>query len=238
LAEVRALATDYDGTLAFEGKVDPATVAALRRWRSSGRALVMVTGRELSQLIDVFPELGLFDAVVAENGALFWRPGEAEPTLLAAPPPPALVEGLRRRCIGPLSVGRSIVATPRECEDAFAETLAELGLSWRLIFNKDSLMCLPAGVSKATGLTYALGALGVAPPQTLGVGDAENDLDFLALCGVAAVVSNALPEMRERAHLVADGVASAGVRWLIERVLSAPAVSPRDAETALDPAAG
>jgi hydroxymethylpyrimidine pyrophosphatase-like HAD family hydrolase len=32
-----ALATDYDGTIATEGAVDPATVAALHRWRGTGR---------------------------------------------------------------------------------------------------------------------------------------------------------------------------------------------------------
>ena len=42
-----ALATDYDGTIAHDGRVDGPTVDALRRLRASGRRLVMVTGREL-----------------------------------------------------------------------------------------------------------------------------------------------------------------------------------------------
>src|SRR5262249_43299624 len=43
----RALATDYDGTLAHDGHVDAPTVDALRRLRDSGRLLILVTGREL-----------------------------------------------------------------------------------------------------------------------------------------------------------------------------------------------
>ena len=62
------LATDYDGTLAHNGRVDRPTVEALRRIKESGRKLVLVTGRELDELLDVFPELDLFHRVVAENG--------------------------------------------------------------------------------------------------------------------------------------------------------------------------
>ena len=43
----RALATDYDGTIARDGIVDDATVTALCRVRDSGRKLILVTGREL-----------------------------------------------------------------------------------------------------------------------------------------------------------------------------------------------
>ena len=42
-----ALASDYDGTLATDGRVDNATIAALERLRDSGRRLLLVTGREL-----------------------------------------------------------------------------------------------------------------------------------------------------------------------------------------------
>ena len=43
-----ALATDYDGTLAHDGVVDPDSLAALRRLKNSGRRLILVTGRELA----------------------------------------------------------------------------------------------------------------------------------------------------------------------------------------------
>lgn len=46
-----ALATDYDGTLAHHGVVDGPTLEALRRLKESGRRLVLVTGRELPELL-------------------------------------------------------------------------------------------------------------------------------------------------------------------------------------------
>src|SRR6266481_8615094 len=90
-----ALATDYDGTLAEQGTVRPETVAAVERLRKSGRRVVLVTGRELNDLRSVFDRLDLFDLVVAENGALLYRPQTQEEVLLAEPPPPALAERLR-----------------------------------------------------------------------------------------------------------------------------------------------
>jgi HAD superfamily hydrolase (TIGR01484 family) len=45
-----ALACDYDGTIAHEGRVDDETIAALGRLRDTGRRLILVTGRELQDL--------------------------------------------------------------------------------------------------------------------------------------------------------------------------------------------
>src|SRR5512140_139672 len=83
-----ALATDYDETLADDGRVAPPTLAALRALAATGRRLLLVTGRELADLRRVFPEAGeLFDAVVAENGAVLWLPKAREERLLGEPAP-------------------------------------------------------------------------------------------------------------------------------------------------------
>lgn len=54
------LACDYDGTIAHHGTVDEGTIAALERVRASGRKLMLVTGRELEDLLSVFPRIDLF----------------------------------------------------------------------------------------------------------------------------------------------------------------------------------
>ena len=106
-----ALACDYDGTLACEGRVSEETVAALQRVRESGRKLILVTGRELDDLQHIFPHLDLFDRVVAENGALLYLPATREEKLLSERPPEAFITALARRDVGPISVGKVIVAT-------------------------------------------------------------------------------------------------------------------------------
>ncbi|MCI0640254.1 MAG: Cof-type HAD-IIB family hydrolase [Gemmataceae bacterium] len=213
------LACDYDGTLAHDGHVDAPTVRALEQVRATGRILVLVTGRELAELLTVLPHIKLFARVVAENGALLYQPGTGESKLLSPGPPEKLVEALRNREV-PISVGHSIVATWRPYDTVLFQTIRDLGLEWHIIFNKNSVMALPSGVNKATGLTRALEDLGILPQQTVGVGDAENDHAFLDMCGCSVAVANALPSVKERADLVMQGSHGAGVVELIEQLLA------------------
>jgi hydroxymethylpyrimidine pyrophosphatase-like HAD family hydrolase len=214
-----AFATDYDGTLAHDGRVDDATLEAVRRAHRAGLRLLLVTGRELSDLSNTFADVSLFDLVVAENGAQLFDPKTEAIRLLAPPPPVALVEWLTRRNV-PLSVGHSIVATVEPHEHMVLEALRELGLEWHIVFNKGSVMVLPSNVTKATGLKPALEQIGVAPARTVGIGDAENDLAFLGACGLAVAVANALESVKENADVVTAGARGAGVAECIDRLLT------------------
>jgi hydroxymethylpyrimidine pyrophosphatase-like HAD family hydrolase len=206
------LATDYDGTLAHDGRVDAPTLAALEKLLATGRKLVMVTGRELDDLRAIFPQVNLFEWVVAENGALLYRPAAREEKPLAAPPPPEFIAKLRERGVGPISVGRVIVATWQPHETTVLRTIRDLGLELQVIFNKGAVMVLPAGVNKATGLAAALKEMRMSPHEAVAVGDAENDHAFLSLCECAAAVANALPALKEHADVVTRGDHGAEVR--------------------------
>jgi len=138
---------------------------------ASGRRLVLVTGRELDDLQKVCPRLDLFEYVVAENGALLYKPSTGEETPLAARPPEAFVTLLRQRGVGPISVGRVIVATWEPHESTVLATIRDLGLELQVIFNKGAVMILPAGVNKATGLASALEKMELSPHNAVGIGD-------------------------------------------------------------------
>lgn len=200
-----ALAVDYDGTLARDGRVDAATIAALEKVKESGRKLILVTGRELDDLQRVFPAIEIFDLVVAENGALLFDPAKKEEVLLAQAPADKFVEYLRRREVAPLSIGRSIVATWEPNETIVLEAIRDLGLELHIIFNKGAVMVLPVEINKASGLKQALKRLGLSPYNVVGIGDAENDQAFLNACGCSVAVANALPSVKEKADfLVGD----------------------------------
>ncbi len=213
------LATDYDATLAHEGKVAPRTIAALQALRKSGRRLVLVTGRELPDLLSVFPELDLFARVVAENGALLYRPDTQEEKQLAPGPSPQLSETLRQRGVQPLSCGRVIVSTTDVHRQTALEVIENLGLELQIILNKGSLMILPSGVNKATGLRSAIEELGLSLHNTVGVGDAENDHAFLSICECSVAVANALPALRDAADIVTAAGNGEGVVQLADSLL-------------------
>ncbi|MFO1431788.1 MAG: HAD family hydrolase [Candidatus Competibacteraceae bacterium] len=215
-----ALACDYDGTLATDGRVDEQTLDALKRLRESGRRLIMVTGRQIDDLLAVFPATHLFDWIVAENGALLYRPASREEKRLGESPPEAFVAALEQRGVEPLAVGRVIVATWEPHETTVLETIRELGLELQVIFNKGAVMVLPAGINKATGLSAALDELALSPHNVVGIGDAENDHAFLKLCECGVAVANALPMVKEQADLVTADARGAGTVELIERLLA------------------
>ena len=214
-----ALACDYDGTLALRGKVDEPTLAALKRLLATGRQLILVSGRELEDLQSTFEHLELFDMAVLENGALLYKPGTREEKRLAEPPPERFVEAVRRRGVERISAGRAIVATWRPHEKEVLEAIQECGLELQIIFNKDAVMVLPAGVNKATGLAAALKALGLSPHNVVGIGDAENDHAFLTLCECGVAVDNALPAVKETADFTTRGDHGQGVIELIDELV-------------------
>jgi hydroxymethylpyrimidine pyrophosphatase-like HAD family hydrolase len=215
---LRALAVDYDGTLAEAGSVSGDTVEALRSLKARGWLLLLVTGRQLEDLQAIFPAHTVFDTVVVENGAVLFVPSDGTIAALAPPPPASVVAELERRGVG-FSVGRVVVATVRDHEPAVREALRAASDELELTFNKQNLMLLPPGVDKRSGLLAALTGLGLTPGEVVAVGDAENDLPLLQVSGLGVAVANAVPELRQAARLVTSGERGAGVRELIGRLL-------------------
>jgi len=215
-----ALACDYDGTIAWDGEVRENTILALEEVRKSGRKLILVTGRELDDLVKVFPRIDLFDRVVAENGALLYRPATREERLLAQRPPDEFWQELIKRGAERVSVGRVIVATWRPHETTAVELFRDLGLELQIIFNKGAVMILPSGVNKATGLNVALTELGLSSHNVVGIGDAENDHAFLALCECSVAVENALDSLKERVDWVTKQGHGDGTIELIEALVA------------------
>ena len=215
----QALATDYDGTIAIEGIVDAATYSALKSWQQEGKKLILVTGRQLDNLFYVFPAAQSFDCIVAENGALLYFPASNETTLLGVNPPDSLIEALRQRQVEPLNIGQGIVSTRILHDLSATEVIAELGLSWQISLNKGAVMLLPEGVDKYSGLKTALNQMNLTSEQVVGVGDGENDLPLLNLCGLSVSVANALPVLKDCSDWVMTKNSGDGVRELIEKLL-------------------
>jgi phosphoglycolate phosphatase (TIGR01487 family) len=213
------LATDYDGTLAHDGEVDNETLDALERLQTSGRKLLLVTGRHLPDLCKVFFGLDLFDRVILENGGVLYNPRAREERLLCDPVDPRLVAALKKRNI-PCDVGRTVIATSRPYDTVVLAAIRDLGLDLQIIFNKESVMVLPSGVDKGTALEWVLDELSISIHNVVSVGDAENDLPFLRISGLSAAVANALPSVKEQADIVLSKAQGEGVSDLIDRLIA------------------
>ncbi|MCI0619034.1 Cof-type HAD-IIB family hydrolase, partial [bacterium] len=215
-----ALACDYDGTLAHHGVVDKKSIDAIKELKKSGRTAILVTGRQLDDLENVFPEISLFDCVVAENGGVLCFPSSRTTKLLAPPPQTDFVEALKERNVEPLAIGESIVATWEPNERIVMEVIRTLGLELQIIFNKGAVMVLPSGVNKASGLKAGLRELLLSPHNVVAVGDAENDHAFLKICECSVAVHNAVDSLKDAADFVTNKNNGEGVSELIAMLLA------------------
>ena len=226
-----AVALDFDGTIAHDSAVPPHVVDGLERLKATGRKLLLVTGRELGELIQVFPQIAVFDRVVAENGALLYCPAKKERRELGDPPPRELIDLLTARGV-PISVGSSIVATVEPHETVVLQTIRELGLEHPVIFNKGAVMILPPGINKASGLKVALTELGLSARNLVAAGDAENDHALLDAAEYSVAVANAIPSLKAAADRVTreprgDGILEVIADLIESDLAKAPAVRER-----------
>lgn len=216
----RAIATDYDGTLATDGRVTESTLTALKRYQQAGGLLLLVTGRELTDLQRAFPALDMFDGVIVENGAVFYQPATQRLQRLADPPPASFIAALKEQQVSPINAGQVIVSTWQPHGVTVQNIIQSMDLAFQVIMNKKAVMVLPSGITKATGLQVALTELGLMAEQVAGIGDAENDLDLLRSCGLGVAVENALPSVKDVANRITSQPRGAGVAELIDLILS------------------
>src|SRR5688500_12546515 len=192
-----AIAAGFDGTLARDGRCDERCIDALRALSATGRKLILVTGRELRELLEIFPEARMFDYVVAENGAVMHRPATRQSEILAQAPPEFLLQELRRRRVTPLAVGSSVITTVNANHAEVGDVLRKLNLDFQLVSNAGSLTIQPADVDKASGVRAALKDLGVSRHNLVAIGDGENDLALFQYAEHAVAVQNADPALKQ-----------------------------------------
>jgi hydroxymethylpyrimidine pyrophosphatase-like HAD family hydrolase len=221
ISAIRAIAIDYDGTLTAGARPEAEVLAALREVRGRGLAVVLVTGRILSELRADFPEVdGEFDAIVAENGTVLADADGIQD--LAEPVEPLLGRALAHREI-PVRQGRVLLACETGHAGVVLEEITRLGLDCQVVRNRGALMVLPGGATKGSGLAQALGNLGISRHSTLAVGDAENDHHLLATCELGVAVGDAVDALKQRADLVLDEPNGEGVAALLRGALLAGA---------------
>lgn len=214
----RILACDFDGTIADDGRIAPEVATALSDARAQGIVVILVTGRVLDELRLADVDLGAFDAVVAENGAVVWLPGQARVIQLGGAPPEHFFGELRARGV-PFHAGAVVVGVSDSHAPQVFELVRAFGLDCQLIFNRAALMVLPSGVSKATGVRWALEELGRSEHNMIAFGDAENDLPLLAAAQLGIAARSAVPALSTVADDRLTQPGGAGVAQYVRRLL-------------------
>jgi len=217
-AHLVLLACDFDGTLAENGQVAPETWDALREARLGGLTTILVTGRVLNSFVSDLPCTDICEAIVAENGAILYYPRRDSIIL-----PFGQVDGKllnRIESLGiPIERGIAIAATRVPHDKAVLDMLRESRSSATVEYNREALMLLPPGTTKASGLAAALQELGFSAHNVVACGDAENDRSLFEFAEFSAAVANAHPGLKAAADTVLPQPDGAGVRILIKDLL-------------------
>jgi hydroxymethylpyrimidine pyrophosphatase-like HAD family hydrolase len=219
-----AIAVDYDGTIATRDTFDPSVRDAIGTARQQGIAVILVTGRRLSDLRRVAGDLACFDAVVCENGAVLEFPASGRHVTIAHAPPPSFIEELQRRAVE-FVAGEVVIETDAARAEAVLGAVRQLQLPLILAFNRSRLMVLPQGATKSRGLHHALRALQLSIHNTVGIGDAENDHDLLDACEVGVAVAWGSPALRAVADEIVQGSGPGDVADYIRRIIRQPRLS-------------
>ncbi len=215
----RVLACDFDGTGAANGGFAPEVAAALGEARQQGIVTLLVTGRVLEDLTRVGMDFGVFDAVVAENGAIVLLPAQGRTLTLGTPPPERFLGRLREAGIV-FHAGAVVVGTWEQHAAQALALVREMGVDLQLVFNRAAVMLLPSGVNKAVGVQRALDELGRSPRNMIAFGDAENDLPLFALAEIGVAARGAVPAVAAAADERLSQPGASGVAQCIQRVLA------------------
>jgi len=208
-------ALDYDGTIAEAGVLDSDVGAAIAEARGLGIIVVLATGRVVSDLKQHIQNLSMFDAIVAENGAVVGLPG-GRLRLIGRRAPAAFLEALTDLEI-PFHCGQCIVDADADFAPQILGVIRALELPLVLVFNQDRVMVLPQGISKGNGLREALGEFKILPRQAIGIGNAENDYDLLSTCGWGVAVEWGSVALQEEADEVLEGATPGAVAAYLRR---------------------
>ena len=147
--------------------------------------------------------LGCFNAIVAENGAVLYFPESGRHAVLGHAPSARFIDALLQRGI---DIAVAIQLSNRCCardvrprRDSRARAAADSCVQPR------PSMVLPPGIAKSIGLARVLSTLRLSIHNTIGIGDAENDHDLLDACEVGVAVEWGSPALRAVADEVIPG---------------------------------
>ncbi|HUL61977.1 MAG TPA: HAD family hydrolase [Methanocella sp.] len=214
---IRLVLSDYDRTFTDETLVvAPGLPEAISRLREKGVLFSIVSGRKFPFMLDFYHGMGgLVDSFVAENGCVGFAQG-CRQVICETGHRDELLRALGEEAI-PYDAGDVVISVHRNYLPGVEQVLVRFP-AYHVIRNVDSLMLLPHGASKATGIRWLMDTYCVGTGEMACIGDAENDIDMRGLCTLMGAVANALPAVKAESDYVCRHEFGAGLREFLEYI--------------------
>lgn len=214
---IRLVLSDYDRTFTDATlRIEPGLVDAILRLKRKGTLFSIVSGRKYSFMYDLYRNLeGVIDSFIAENGCVGFA-DDRKQYIARADGRAELLAELRSQAV-PFDAGDVVISVHRDYEPQVDQVVAQYPYV-HVVRNVDSLMILPRGISKATGIQWLMGVYSLSPREMACIGDAENDLEMRSLCELMGAVCNALPAVKKESDYVCHHNFGVGLQEFLEYI--------------------
>lgn len=229
---IEAIAVDIDGTITDESrKICISAIEALRKAEKTGIPTIIVTGNVVNYAYATEVLIGCSGGLIAENGGIVFKEGEnnnAVETMVDRDFVTSAEEHLKEKLGEKFNQHASHDNMYRLTETVFYKTLAREELEDALEDFKylDQLEIYDSGfalhitdkrVNKGTSLRYLCERNGINMDNVIGIGDSENDQDFLKETGYKIAVGNAEDELKKISTYTCKNPFGDGVAEAIEK---------------------
>lgn len=198
-----AIAIDYDRTLTDETFVVREDVRDYLKKARENTKIIIASGREFG-FFESNDLLDLGDALVLENGAVLYF---LKKKTITQNKYFDKITGLLSENGVPFSSGEVVISFKRIYDAKMRGVLENLDVD--LEYNRDSVMILPRGVNKGSGVAKAKELLGA--DFLACIGDAENDLSIYEAADYKGAVANAIYELKKHADYICKSPYGKGV---------------------------
>lgn len=221
----KAFVFDIDGTICdYEGLLNLGAAHSIRWLRKLGYEVFLSSGRGPWDTFYLGVFLGCTKVAVCENGGV----------LMTSPTDFRLysdksksLEAYDLLCskfddvkVKPVSARLTEVVLLRTFDLSKGQrVLDEAFIPIKILDSKFAYHLTRKGISKGRALKDGLEILGIAPEETVVVGDSETDLSMFDLCGFSAAVANASDEVKSKADYVCKEEIGDGAIEAVEYIM-------------------
>ncbi|MBI4143257.1 glycosyltransferase, partial [Candidatus Woesearchaeota archaeon] len=215
LEDVSAIITDFDRTITdMPGIIDE---SVLKELESLNKPLILVTGRTIGYVKNLYRKFPIWDCIVAENGSCVYFPSSG---LFWNFTSDKFEEAKRilRKSGFPASFGNAVISVSKMLESRLKKVLQSVINYIGFRTNVDEVMVLPRGVDKGISIKLVLSYMGIDPKKTIIIGDGENDIDLFVNPGFKVAVANADARLKLFADEVTEKPSTKGILEIIEKL--------------------
>ncbi len=217
--KLSCIVLDFDRTLVdpSDPRLDEKLKESLIRLKSRNIKFILASGRSLDFMLDFKAKNPIWDAIVAENGAIIYFP-ETRNTIRINEVDGKRICRVFSNANFPVTLRDSTVSVKRRYERGIRRILDSEGLEANLERNVDRIMVLPRNVNKKAGIRIALEELGIEPKSCAFFGDSENDISMFTFPGLTVATKNAHPELKKQADEILKSAIPQGLTTYLNSI--------------------